>query len=51
VREPLDRYEVGDKAERRERVRETLRSVGLPESLLSRRPTHLSGGQDRKSVV
>jgi peptide/nickel transport system ATP-binding protein len=51
VREPLDRYGVGDKAERRERVREAFHSVGLPESVLSRRPTHLSGGQRQRVAI
>jgi peptide/nickel transport system ATP-binding protein len=51
VREPLDRFGVGDKAERRDRVREALHSVGLPESVLSRRPTHLSGGQRQRVAI
>ena len=51
LREPLDRFGVGDKAERRDRVREALRSVGLPESMLSRRPTHLSGGQRQRVAI
>jgi peptide/nickel transport system ATP-binding protein len=51
VREPLDRFGVGDKAERRDRVREALGSVGLPESMLSRRPTHLSGGQRQRVAI
>src|ERR1700733_13230096 len=51
VREPLDRFGVGDKAERRDRVREALHSVGLPESMLSRRPTHLSGGQRQRVAI
>jgi hypothetical protein len=42
---------VGDKAERRDRVREALHSVGLPESLLSRRPTRLSGGQRQRVAI
>jgi peptide/nickel transport system ATP-binding protein len=51
VREPLDRYGVGDKAERGDRVREALRSVGLPSSTLSRRPAHLSGGQRQRVAI
>jgi peptide/nickel transport system ATP-binding protein len=51
VREPLDRFGVGDKAERRDRVREALHSVGLPESMLSRRATHLSGGQRQRVAI
>jgi peptide/nickel transport system ATP-binding protein len=51
VREPLDRFGVGDKAERRDRVREAFDSVGLPESVLARRPTHLSGGQRQRVAI
>ena len=51
VREPLDRFGVGTKAERADRVREALHSVGLPESLLSRRPTRLSGGQRQRVAI
>ena len=51
VREPLDRYGVGDKAERRDRVRAALHSVGLPEPVLSRRPAHLSGGQRQRVAI
>jgi peptide/nickel transport system ATP-binding protein len=51
VREPLDRFGVGAKAERRDRVREAFGSVGLPESMLSRRPAHLSGGQRQRIAI
>jgi peptide/nickel transport system ATP-binding protein len=51
VREPLDRFGVGDKPDRRDRVREAVRSVGLPESVLSRRPAHLSGGQRQRVAI
>jgi peptide/nickel transport system ATP-binding protein len=51
VREPLDRYRVGAKAERRDRVKEALDAVGLPESLLSRRPADLSGGQRQRVAI
>jgi len=52
LREPLDRFGVGgDKAERRDRVRQALGSVGLPESMLSRRPTQLSGGQRQRVAI
>jgi len=51
VREPLDRYHVGGKAERVDRVKEVLDAVGLPESLLHRRPTHLSGGQRQRVAI
>jgi peptide/nickel transport system ATP-binding protein len=51
VREPLDRFGVGTKAERGDRVREALHAVGLPDSMLSRRPTHLSGGQRQRVAI
>jgi peptide/nickel transport system ATP-binding protein len=51
VREPLDRFGIGDKAERRERVADALASVGLSTTLLSRRPTHLSGGQRQRIAI
>jgi peptide/nickel transport system ATP-binding protein len=51
VREPLDQYGIGTRAERRDRVREAFRSVGLDESLLSRRPTRLSGGQRQRVAI
>ena len=51
VREPLDRFGVGTKAERGDRVREALQTVGLPESLLSRRPARLSGGQRQRVAI
>jgi peptide/nickel transport system ATP-binding protein len=51
VREPLDRYHVGGKAERADRVKEVLDAVGLPDSLLRRRPTHLSGGQRQRVAI
>jgi peptide/nickel transport system ATP-binding protein len=51
VGEPLDRYKVGDKSERRQRVVEALQNVGLPESVLSRRPTNLSGGQRQRVAI
>ena len=51
VREPLDRYRVGEQAERADRVKEVLDAVGLPESLLHRRPTRLSGGQRQRVAI
>ncbi|WP_181781119.1 dipeptide ABC transporter ATP-binding protein [Pseudonocardia pini] len=51
VREPLDRYRIGDPASRRELVRETLRSVGLGEELVSRKPSALSGGQRQRVAI
>lgn len=51
VREPLDRYGVGTRQERHERVREALHQVGLAEHLLSRRPNALSGGQRQRVAI
>ena len=51
VREPLDRFGIGTKAERADRVGEALHAVGLPESVLSRRPTRLSGGQRQRVAI
>ncbi|MGW2095143.1 dipeptide ABC transporter ATP-binding protein [Promicromonospora sukumoe] len=51
VREPLDRFGVGDRAERTGRVREALAAVGLAEGLLSRRPAALSGGQRQRVAI
>jgi peptide/nickel transport system ATP-binding protein len=51
VREPLDRYRVGTRDERTERVRAALHSVGLDEDLLSRRPAALSGGQRQRVAI
>ncbi len=51
VGEPLDRYDVGDKSERRARVIEALGAVGLGETMLSRRPANLSGGQRQRVAI
>jgi peptide/nickel transport system ATP-binding protein len=51
VREPLDRFGVGDKDERRERVAEAIRSVGLPEEMIGRKPANLSGGQRQRVAI
>jgi len=51
VREPLDRFKVGDKAARRDAVREALDAVGLDHALLSRRPDALSGGQRQRVAI
>ena len=51
IREPLDRFGVGDKDERRERVAEAIRSVGLPEEMIARKPTNLSGGQRQRVAI
>ena len=51
VREPLDRFRIGTPAERSDRVREALASVGLAEHLLSRKPGALSGGQRQRVAI
>lgn len=51
VREPLDRFKVGTRKQRDERVREALADVGLGEHLLSRKPGALSGGQRQRVAI
>jgi peptide/nickel transport system ATP-binding protein len=51
VREPLDRYHVGTRNDRTDRVRQALSSVGLSEELLSRKPSALSGGQRQRVAI
>lgn len=51
VREPLEQYGIGSRHERDERVKETIRAVGLDEELLDRRPTALSGGQRQRIAI
>jgi peptide/nickel transport system ATP-binding protein len=51
VREPLDRFKIGTRAERVERVREAVANVGLGEHLLSRKPAALSGGQRQRVAI
>jgi len=51
VREPLDQFRVGDKADRAGRVQEALSAVGLDESFLARRPAQLSGGQRQRVAL
>ncbi|MFC9772676.1 MULTISPECIES: dipeptide ABC transporter ATP-binding protein [unclassified Pseudarthrobacter] len=51
VREPLDRFGVGSTAERADRVRDALQSVGLPDDAADRRPAQLSGGQRQRVAI
>lgn len=51
VREPLDRFRIGTRKERVERVREALSDVGLGQHLLSRKPAALSGGQRQRVAI
>ena len=51
VREPLDRFAIGTRKERNERVHEALADVGLGEHLLARKPGALSGGQRQRVAI
>ena len=51
IGEPLEIHEVGSKAERRERVRELLATVGLNPDFGSRYPHEFSGGQRQRIGV
>jgi len=51
VREPLDRYRVGTRAERSAKVAEALDAVGLSPQLAPRRPDALSGGQRQRVAI
>ncbi|NTF44249.1 ABC transporter ATP-binding protein [Rhizobium rhizogenes] len=51
VREPLDRFRIGTRNERAERVREAIANVGLGEHLLPRKPQALSGGQRQRVAI
>jgi oligopeptide transport system ATP-binding protein len=51
VREPLDIYHIGSGAERRERVRELLATVGLNPEFGDRYPHEFSGGQRQRIGV
>ncbi|NTF09679.1 ABC transporter ATP-binding protein [Agrobacterium rubi] len=51
VREPLDRFKIGTRSERTERIREALDNVGLSAHLLDRKPGALSGGQRQRVAI
>ena len=51
VAEPLRAHRLGDRAERRERVREVLDLVGLGDRFLDRLPHQLSGGQRQRVSI
>lgn len=51
MREPLEHYKVGDRADRAERTAWALEAVRLPEALRGRRPGALSGGQRQRVAI
>lgn len=51
VEEPLARYRIGTRGERRAKVAEVLSSIGLDTSFLTRRPHELSGGQRQRVAI
>jgi peptide/nickel transport system ATP-binding protein len=51
VTEPLVSFRVGDRASRRAAARDLLDRVGLPQSVLRRRPNELSGGQRQRVAI
>ncbi|MFB6147146.1 MAG: ABC transporter ATP-binding protein [Halobacteriaceae archaeon] len=52
VREPLEIHDVGEPADRRERVRDLLETVGLdPDRYADRYPEDLSGGQQQRVAI
>ena len=51
IAEPLAAHDIGNREERRARVCELIRQVGLPEDAASRLPTQLSGGQRQRVAI
>ncbi len=51
IQEPLDAYKVGSPASRRQRVRDLMDQVALPQAMLRRYPAELSGGQRQRVAI
>lgn len=51
ISEPLDRFKLGTRKDRIDRVREVLGNVGLGDHLLGRKPGALSGGQRQRVAI
>ena len=51
IEEPLRVYGKYDEAERKERVLKVVKQVGLPEDILSAKPSELSGGQRQRVSI
>ena len=51
IREPLDVFKIGNRAERSKKVFDVLDQVALSKTMLERRPSELSGGQRQRIAI
>lgn len=51
ITEPLRGFSVGTRSDQKQRARELLDAVGLPDSFLARSPSELSGGQRQRVAI